>query len=317
MYIYTCCLQVEFMSVMDDRSRSNTSLTAMAGVFNTLMMPRTAAGNRGTAGQWPSQRKVVGLTTQGPPSSLFSGAAPDLQSALMSVVNVTFVNFTGSYSALEACGKCKNGEGGATTSVAGLKFLQPGFPFLAYWTWAHQVWLSRAQSGARHPVYVQFTPNNICGHSMKDIHDRVAPHHLHHPAACVHPSQHRASTVRSSKAMRALYMAGCCCLLQGIYLDTDGSLINSKTLPASLLPEGIASGAGATLHSAVDNGMFSPSECVYVLNATATNNAAWCDRSLTFRRARVSCASRRPPHPRPLLGACFPLLSAPLTPSAQ
>ena len=46
--------------------------------------------------------------------------------------------------------------------------------------------------------------------------------------------------------------------LQGIYNDSDGSLLNAGSLPAALLPTGFALGAGATWHSAVNNDLFDP-----------------------------------------------------------
>ena len=46
--------------------------------------------------------------------------------------------------------------------------------------------------------------------------------------------------------------------MQGIYNDSDGSLLNAGSLPAALLPTGFALGAGATWHSAVNNDLFDP-----------------------------------------------------------
>lgn len=46
----------------------------------------------------------------------------------MSVINVTFAGFVGEqYAALEACGKCKVQQGGASTFMAGLSFVQDGW----------------------------------------------------------------------------------------------------------------------------------------------------------------------------------------------
>jgi hypothetical protein len=66
-------------------------------------------------------------------------------SALASLINVTFVNYTGGqYYALEACGKCKIYQGGATTFTAGLNFIQPGTPAMSTWSWGHQgEWVGR------------------------------------------------------------------------------------------------------------------------------------------------------------------------------
>ena len=75
--------------------------------------------------------------------------------------------------------------------------------------------------------------------------------------------------------------------LQGIYLDTDGSLLNARTLPSALLPAGIRTGANATFHSAVDNNMFDTSKCVYIRDSTTTNNGAWCAAGVPFRRLMV------------------------------
>jgi hypothetical protein len=45
----------------------------------------------------------------------------------MSMLNVTFVGYTGDqFAALEACGKCKTQQGGATAFSAGFKFIQQG-----------------------------------------------------------------------------------------------------------------------------------------------------------------------------------------------
>ena len=78
-----------------------------------------------------------------------------------------------------------------------------------------------------------------------------------------------------------------CRAAQGIYLDTDGTLLNSNTLAPSLLPAGIPTGAGATWHSAVDNQLFNSSDCVYVSTTGASNGGAWCSPALTFRRMMV------------------------------
>jgi hypothetical protein len=103
----------------------------MAGLANVLVVARTDVGRQGTAGAWPSPRGVRGVITQSAPMG------DSRHSALMSLVNVTFVGFTGGQLwALEACGKCKAFQGGATTWTAGLVFIQPGKPALATW-WAH------------------------------------------------------------------------------------------------------------------------------------------------------------------------------------
>jgi hypothetical protein len=100
----------------------------MAGLVNSLVVARSDAGRQGSAGGWPSRRGVRGVITQSAPQG------HPKHEALLSLVNVTFVNFTGGQLwALEACGKCKSFQGGATTWTAGLRFLQPGKPALASW----------------------------------------------------------------------------------------------------------------------------------------------------------------------------------------
>lgn len=129
----------------------------------------------------------------------------------MSVINVTFVNFTTSdiqFRALEACGKCKNFQGGATTFTRNLTFIQQGKPALADWSWGHQ----------------------------------------------------------------------------GIYLDTDGSLINQNTLDSNDVPTGWNLGPGVTYHSAVESQLFDEPECVYISNG----NAAYCKPDLAFRRVMLN-----------------------------
>jgi hypothetical protein len=129
----------------------------------------------------------------------------------MSVINVTFVNFTTSdsqFRALEACGKCKNFQGGSTTFIRNLTFIQQGKPAVADWSWGHQ----------------------------------------------------------------------------GIYLDTDGSLINQNTLDSSDLPTGWNLGPGVTYHSAVESDLFDQPECVYINNG----NAAYCKPDLAFRRVMLN-----------------------------
>uniref|UniRef100_A0A383WCP6 Fibrocystin-L n=1 Tax=Tetradesmus obliquus TaxID=3088 RepID=A0A383WCP6_TETOB len=196
---------IEIAWVVDDRSQANVVLENMAGVQDSLIISRTEAGRQGTAGAWPSNRGVRGLITQSPPH------AHPRHSALMSVINVTFVNFTTSNSqfrALEACGKCKNFQGGATTFTRNLTFIQQGKPALADWSWGHQ----------------------------------------------------------------------------GIYLDTDGSLINQNTLDSGDLPTGWNLGPGVTYHSAVESQLFNQPECVYIGNG----NAAYCKPDLAFRRVMLN-----------------------------
>ena len=92
--------------------------------------------------------------------------------------------------------------------------------------------------------------------------------------------------------------------MQGIYLDTDGSLLTA--LPNEVkaqLPWGVGVG-GTTWHSAVNSQLLDPAECVYVRGAHTSNNGALCNPALTFR-----WAARRPGRLRAWsAGDCNPLL---------
>ncbi|GIL91633.1 hypothetical protein Vretifemale_19242 [Volvox reticuliferus] len=206
---------VELTWVLDDRSRVGLKVTEMAGLVNATIYARTSVGQHGSAGQWPSCRRVAGVITQSPvPNN-------PKHSALMSLINVTFIDFKGYdgctlFSAMEACGKCKNYQGGSTTFTANMSFVTSdnSSTMLSYWGWGHQ----------------------------------------------------------------------------GIFLDTDGTLLNNKTLPSSLLPDpgtNVNLGPGATWHSAVESELFNPVECKYVRDTRTSNNAAYCSNTLTFRRVML------------------------------
>ncbi|KAG2496270.1 hypothetical protein HYH03_005503 [Edaphochlamys debaryana] len=131
----------EMSWVVDDRNRFFVETDQMAGITNMTIYARTSTGNVGTAGQWPSGRRVAGIITQSPV------LGDPKHSALMAITNVTFVDFSATaplvgpeYSALEACGKCKTFQGGATTFTSGLKFITTdGSPTkLSTWSWGHQ-----------------------------------------------------------------------------------------------------------------------------------------------------------------------------------
>lgn len=76
---------------------------------------------------------------------------------------------------------------------------------------------------------------------------------------------------------------------QGVYLDTDGTLLSSASLPAAIQPAvlglGWSLGPGATWHSGVDNNMLDPSECIYARDPSlpTSNNGIICTPALTFR----------------------------------
>lgn len=71
---------------------------------------------------------------------------------------------------------------------------------------------------------------------------------------------------------------------QGIYLDDDGTLLNTDTLASSELPTSWPLGPGCTLHSAVETDLLDEPECVYINN----RNAAYCNPSLAFRRVMLN-----------------------------
>ncbi len=134
--------QFEMTWTLDDRSRAYTPLRDMPGLFNSVVLSRTAEGNQGTAGVWDTANKVAGINSHSPPMGEPRHTAP------MAIVNVTFVNYTGGqFVALEACGKCKVQQGGATASMAGIKFVQEGFPALSTWSWSHQVGVREHETG--------------------------------------------------------------------------------------------------------------------------------------------------------------------------
>lgn len=95
---------VEFSWIVDDRNRKlqNVTLGMMAGLHNAVIFARTSVGMRGTAGQWPSGRKITAVITQSPP------LGDPNHSALMSLINNTYVGYVGGqFSALEHCGKVR------------------------------------------------------------------------------------------------------------------------------------------------------------------------------------------------------------------
>ncbi|KXZ47885.1 hypothetical protein GPECTOR_32g498 [Gonium pectorale] len=201
----------EMTWIVDDRNRADVPLASMAGLRNAVIVSRTVSGFTGTAGAWPSDRRVNAIISQSAPMGHLK------HSALMSVINVTFVDWTGSrYTALEACGKCKTFQGGGTTFTSRLSFIQSsgGSPALSHWTWGHQ----------------------------------------------------------------------------GVYLDTDGSLVNAANLPPELsesLPWPVGT-SGATWHSAVESELFNPVECTYVRGVRTSNNGAFCSPDLIFRRIMLN-----------------------------
>jgi hypothetical protein len=75
---------------------------------------------------------------------------------------------------------------------------------------------------------------------------------------------------------------------QGIFLDTDGTLINPITLPAGLGPQPGSNWSlatpGLTWHSAVESELFDPAECFYV----GSGDGAVCRPELVFRRVMLN-----------------------------
>ncbi|KAG2448780.1 hypothetical protein HYH02_006132 [Chlamydomonas schloesseri] len=127
---------IEFSWIVDDRNRQDVPLDQMAGLRDSIIVSRTVGGFVGTAGQWPaSGRKITGIITQSPP------LGDPRHSALLSITNVTFVDYTGGqFFALEGCGKCKTFQGGATSFMRQLRFVQSGggYPALSSWSYGHQ-----------------------------------------------------------------------------------------------------------------------------------------------------------------------------------
>ncbi len=77
---------------------------------------------------------------------------------------------------------------------------------------------------------------------------------------------------------------------QGVFQDTDGSLINAQNIP----PELVANASfplgqpNMTWHSAVESTLFDPAECVYVYNSVISNQAAFCSNRLVYRRVMLN-----------------------------
>lgn len=70
---------------------------------------------------------------------------------------------------------------------------------------------------------------------------------------------------------------------QGVFLDTDGTLLSPDTLAAPDWPASWTLGPGATLHSGVETKLLDEPECVYINGG----NAAYCRPELTFRRVML------------------------------
>ena len=134
------------MQVWQEVPRWSAPLSQMPFLTNTLLLARTAAGQLGTAGRWPaSGRRVAGVATQSR-----SGVWDTAGCATLAIANVTFVNYTVGggaaansssqpFYAFEPCGRCLQYQGGTTTLVSGLRFVQSGRPSLAFWSWGQQV----------------------------------------------------------------------------------------------------------------------------------------------------------------------------------
>ncbi|QDZ24800.1 fibrocystin-L [Chloropicon primus] len=127
---------VEFTWNQDHRKGPETPLSEMAGLHDSLVVAKSSEGFVGTAGYWPSSRGIRGLITQSP--------KPITSTAILAVSNVTFYGFTDSdpqFFALEACGKCKDRQGAASTYFEKISMKGTGMsekPAITSWTWAHQ-----------------------------------------------------------------------------------------------------------------------------------------------------------------------------------
>ena len=133
-----------------------TRLADMPGLSNALLISLSTVGQQGTAGRWPATgRRIAAVATQSRAPGYTDGN-PSTQQGLLSLANLTFVNYTLPYNgssgaaisfvngsqpfyALEACARCEPFQGASTTPVAGLKFVQPGYPALASFSWSQQV----------------------------------------------------------------------------------------------------------------------------------------------------------------------------------
>ena len=126
---------VEFTNNRDSRRPTDMPISDMPGLHNSLVVARTVEGQVGTAGYWPKPgRGIRGLITQSPKGIT--------DRCMLGVTNVTFHGFTGgSYFALEACGKCKDDQGAASTYFQQITMRGAGLDekyAIAKWTWPHQ-----------------------------------------------------------------------------------------------------------------------------------------------------------------------------------
>lgn len=126
---------LEMVFVLDHRGRYTVNLPQMSGVFNALVIARTAEGQRGSLqNDWYSDRRIGGVVT---PQTLVGTWQ---HHANFAIINVTFVGFLGGqFRCLETCAHCKDFVGGNTAFCQGLRFLPFGSkPLLTTFSWGHQ-----------------------------------------------------------------------------------------------------------------------------------------------------------------------------------
>ncbi len=169
-------------------------------------------------------------------------------------------------------------QGGATTFFSRMAFQQQAAaPALAAYSWPSQV--------SARPWWLVRSPM---------------------PARCCWSCNNRRSRRRASPCMHGgLLPLVCACIVcvdrccghmtarllllvvQGVWVDTDGTLLTPDTL--GVAPPGWQLGAGASLHSSLESSLFSNvSECLVLGGGASAADGAVCRPGLTFRRIMLN-----------------------------
>ena len=111
--------------VVDDRDRTRTSSREFSGIFDALVVAKSAQGDLPGVPpdvEWPSERGRRGVITQSSPL----GEAR--HSGMLTLDTVRFVGYGREQPAvaLEHCAKCKTMQGGFHTYTSNLSFVNDG-----------------------------------------------------------------------------------------------------------------------------------------------------------------------------------------------
>ena len=263
--------------------------------------------------------QITGIITQSPP------LGDPKHSALLSITNVTFVDYTGGqFFALEGCGEPQSAHDALSITQLAIMMRTYVLDWDCCWLRVRAVVSAKPSAWKAVPPCWAAFPNphvpqlayaaavSPCSTtvSLRDWF-KVNPNP---PPACRPPflllyacagkcKTFQGGATSFMKQLRFVQSnAGSYPALsswsyghQAVYLDTDGSLINSQNLPPELmsaLPWSLAT-PGGTWHSAVESELFDPAECVYVRGKGTSNDGAICSPDLVFRWERQCCACAR------------------------